>query len=594
MRINTHAHIFNLRSVFTPETAQILLRRLKLEKVPEQVIEVLYKKINAYLRKEIDSESIFNMLDERLGATDEFSELFGKLGNKNIKFDLQIDGALAKIGDAAQSYLREKILELYDLDKNGEIRQNWFDYVEYLRVALMPTIEKVTDEVMGQMGKEDALVALAMDITDGADNGTLYLQQLKDMSDVLLAYPGRLFPYVMVNPARDGYLGIMKNAIEKMGFWGVKLYPSLGYEVHSEKMLPVYRYCVDNNIPILTHCTIKGFRRDKESGELASPKKWDKVFQEFPDLKVCFGHFGADNTIVQGPISKESWPGMIIELINKYPNVYTDISFHTDAMIGNDDVDKTTARQNYAKNVKSLLNSAQLKQRILFGTDYWMVRTVTKDSDYWGFYKKMFTAIQFDRLTKTNPTEYLGLPGATNPSETLINHHLNYFKTKKLKVQREPAKWLKESLKAAVGVSNEFVVMGTAPTWDRNNWIHYFLYEYLIGGKIFREADIQDNLQFEEYGRFKLANLRYWDTIPEPQIFDTTVQGIASNIIKVVVKRNKKWVSYNNNNGVTEKKARRELIAALKNPDWYVYQLAELCSSLFVFKHPEMEGENDE
>lgn len=594
MRINSHAHIFNLRSVFTPETAQIFLNRLRLENFPETVIEVLYKKLNAYLRNEFDSDSIFNILEKRLKVTDELSDLFGKLGNDNIKFDLQIDGALAKIGHAAQSYIREKILELYDLYENGEIRQNWFDYMEYLRIALMPTIEKVTDEVMGQMGKEDALIALAMDITGGADDGTLYAQQLKDMSDVLLAYPGRLFPFVMINPARNGYLNIMKDAVEKKGFWGIKLYPSLGYEVHSEKMSPVYRYCVDNNIPILTHCTIKGFRRDKESGNLASPRKWEKVFEEFPDLKVCFGHFGADNTIVQGSITDESWPGMIIKLINKYPNVYTDISFHTNTMIGNEDIDKMTARQNYARNIKSLLNSSQLKQRILFGTDYWMVRTVTKDRDYWVFYKNMLTAIQFDRLTKTNPIEYLGLPGATNPSETLINHHLNYFKTKKLKVQREPAKWLENVVAAKGETSNKFVVMGTAPSWDKNNRIHYILYQYMHGDKIFRDADINAKLPFKEYGRFKLANLRYWDVGAEPDLFETTVRGIVSDLMKIYIQRYGKWVSYDKKNGITEEKARKELIAALQNPDWYVYQFAELCSAIFVFRYTELEGGSDD
>lgn len=592
MRINSHAHIFNLRSVFTPETTQILLNRLKLENLPEMVIEVLYKKINAYLRKEIESESILNMFVERTDATNELKKIFSKLGNEDVKVDLEIDGVLTKIGSAASKYLREKVLELYDLDENGEIRQNWFDYLEYLRIALMPSIGRVTDEVMGQMGKEDALVALAMDITGGSDDKTQYIQQLKDMSDVLLAYPGRLFPFVMVNPKRDRCYGIMKDAIEKMGFWGVKLYPSLGYEVHSEKMSPVYNYCIKNNVPILTHCTIEGFRRDKESGILASPKKWEKVFEEFPDLKVCFGHFGADDTLVQGEISDDSWPGMIKELMEKYPNVYADISFHTDAMIGTDNIKKKDARKNYDLNIKKLLNSANLKQRFLFGTDYWMVRTVTKDQDYWGYYKERLTEIQFDRITKTNPTEYLGLPGATNPSEALINHQINYFKTKKLKVQREPSQWLKDSLKAAVGFSNKFVVMGIAPSWDKNNRIHYILYQYLHGDKIYREADINAKLPFKEYGRFKLANLKYWDVSAEPDIFETTVRGIVSDLIKIYIKRYGKWVSYDKKSGVTEKKARKELIAALQNPDWYVYQLAELCSALFVFKSPELEGGN--
>jgi hypothetical protein len=136
--------------------------------------------------------------------------------------------------------------------------------------------------------------------------------------------------------------------------------------------------------------------------------------------------------------------------------------------------------------------------------------------------------------------------------------------------------------------------MGIAPSWDKNNRIHYILYQYLHGNKIYREADINAELPFKEYGRFKLANLRYWDVSAEPEIFETTVRGIVSDLIKIYIKRYGKWVSYDKKIGVTEKKARKELIAALQNPDWYVYQLAELCSALFVFKSPELEGENDD
>ncbi len=560
--------------------------------MPKSIMDVFYQNIAGFLRHEIEAESIFKSLDERAGATEELTDLFSKLKAGDVDFDLQIDGVLARLGSKAQKYLQEKLLELYDLDKNGEIKQNLFDYLEYLRVALMPTIEKVTNEVMGQMGNDDALVALAMDITDGTDDGSLYTKQLSAMSDAVLAYPGRLFPFVMVNPIRSDYFSIMKNALEKSGFWGVKLYPSLGYPVLSDKMSPVYQYCEDHNIPIMTHCTIKGFRKNETFGPWASPENWGPVFERFPNLKVCFGHFGADDTLVQESIPDDQWPAMIIELMKQYPNVYADISFHTDPMIGTDTIDKETSRTNYQRNIKSLLNVVPTKDRLLFGTDYWMVRTVTKDLDYWAFYKKMFTPAQFNRLTQTNPTEYLGLPASANPSPWLIERYLAYFKAKKMKVQRKPAQWLSSAL-AASGERLTFVVTGSAPSWSRNNWIHYILYEYLYGDKIFRKADRDANLPFEEYGRFKLANLRYWDESPEPAIFEVAVKGMASDINKVYLQRYKKWVSYNKAAGVTEKVARKELIAALNNPDWYIYQLAELCDALYSFSHPDQEGGAD-
>lgn len=593
MRINAHAHIFNLRSVFTPETLQILMNRFKLEGMPKPVRDLLYARMAEFLRGEIDAETIFQSLDERAGATDELTQWFGKLKLGDAAVDLQIDGVLARLGGKAQAYIREKLLELCDLDKQGAIKQNWFDYLEYLRVGLMPSMEQVTDEVMGQMGADDGLVALAMDITDGSDDGTLYAKQLSAMSDAVLAYPGRLFPFVMVNPMRQGYFDIMKEALEKKGFWGVKVYPSLGYPVVSDQMEPVYRYCEANRVPILTHCTAQGFCKNKETGQWASPDKWEPVLASFPDLILCFGHFGADDALIHESMPQDAWPSMILELMHRYKHVFADISFHTDAMIGVKGMDKETARQNYRRNLTALLQAAPSKDRLLFGTDYWMVRTVTRDVDYWAFYKNMFTPAQFNRLTRSNPAAYLGLPTAPQPSGWLIDRHLAFFRSKKWRVQRAPAKWLRDELAAAGDATGGFVVTGSAPSWSRNNWIHYFLYEHLYGGGVFRKADRDARLPFETYGRFKLANLRYWDESPELAIFDLAVKGLASDIIKVYRKRNRKWVTYNKGAGVTEKVARRELIAALKKPDWYVYQLAELCDALFIFSHPDQQGGAD-
>ena len=595
MRINSHSHVFNLKSVFTPETMHILMNRLKIEKMPDSIMDILYEYLEGHLRHEISAEHIFQSLDERYQATNELREVFKKIDKNGSGVDLQIDGVISKLGDAASKYLRKKLMDMYDLDKSGKIKQDLFDYFDYLRIALLPSMEKVTDEIMSQTGDDDAIVALSMDITDGSDDGSLFASQLKAMSDAVLAYPGRVFPFVMVNPARDGFFDIMKTAINEKGFWGVKMYPSLGYPVFSEKLFPVYEYCIEKNVPILTHCTIEGFRKSKEYGIFASPARWVDVLEKYPDLKVCFGHFGADDVLASKTIPytewpsliKESipegiWPAIIVNLMEKYPNVYADISFHTDGMIGINDIDKDTACKNYQNNINWLFNNTPCKNRLLFGTDFWLVRTVTKDSDYWSYYKEQFTSEQFDQLTQINPFEYLGMPGSAKPSEWLINSQIKYFKTKKLKVQRAPAAWLKTAAKSSIAPA-EFIVTGSTPTWSRSSWISFILYEYLNGNKIYRKSDIDAKLTFEEYGRFKLANLTYWDQSPEPEIFETTVKGISVNIHNSYMVRYSDNVTYRDGSGMNEPAAIQKLCAALKNPDLYVYQLSELCDSIYQF-----------
>ncbi|MDY6952291.1 MAG: amidohydrolase family protein [Thermodesulfobacteriota bacterium] len=594
MRINAHAHIFNLRSVFTKETSLILLNRLKLDGMPKFILEVLHDQLGKYLAKETDAEEIFAKLDDRAEVSKELIAWVEKLRVNDVSIDLEIDGVLAKLGAEGARYLREKILDLYDLDEDGEIKQDWLDYVEFLRIALLPSIGRVADVVRRQMKPDDGLVALMMDITDGSDDDNFINQQTKETSDVVLAYPGAVFPFFMVNPARPSHFQLMKNAIETQGFWGVKLYPSLGYPVISDAMVRVYEYCQTNRVPILTHCSSGGFYKNEQTSNLSSPAPWRDVLDSFKKLKICFGHFGGDESLVQEEIPPDSWTRSIIDLMRDFEGVYADIAYHSDPILGNeqDGIGKQQARQNYVRNIKALLKPGPTRDRILFGTDYWMVRMVSDDQDYWTFFQKLFTAKQFQQLTEINPAEYLGLPGSKVPSDWLLKHHVDFFNAKKMRVQREPVKWLEEAAAAILGPDRRFVAIGTGPSWSRHNYMHRILYEYLWGEGMFRKEDREANLPFEEYGRFKLVNLKYWDESPEPAAFDTAVRLVASNINDMVIKRYTKWTDYNKKEGITPKKARQRLINALKNMDWYVYQLADLCDKLYIF-NSELPKEDD-
>ena len=132
--------------------------------------------------------------------------------------------------------------------------------------------------------------------------------------------------------------------------------------------------------------------------------------------------------------------------------------------------------------------------------------------------------------------------------------------------------------------------MGTSPTWSRSNPIHLILNEYLAGTGQFRQSDLDLNLPYEEYGRFKLANLSYWDNSAEPEIFQTTIRGVASDINKMYRKRYARYTAYNGQ--TTELTARKSLISALSNAEWYVYQLAELCDKFYIYKTPMSGGGN--
>jgi len=62
----------------------------------------------------------------------------------------------------------------------------------------------------------------------------------------------------------------IKTYIEQKGFAGFKIYPALGYYPFDERLLPLWKYAAEHNIPIMTHC-IRGtiFYRGKKK------KEWD-------------------------------------------------------------------------------------------------------------------------------------------------------------------------------------------------------------------------------------------------------------------------------------------------------------------------------
>ncbi len=584
MRINSHAHVFNLRSVFTQETMHILLNRLQLERMPDQLVEILRDKLADYLDKKIDSETIFAMLDERAKGTSELAGLVKQLSIGGASIDLKIDGVLAKLSSPAASYVRKKLMDMYDLNENGEIKQTLLDTIEFLRISLLPSIERVAAEVMAQLKNDDILVTLMMDITDGTDDGKLFTKQINATSDLILAYPGRILPFIMVNTIRPDHLEIMKAALEKQGFWGVKLYPSLGYPVYSDAMFKIYDYCQSHGIPLMTHCTSGGFRKTEATAQLASPVSWRNVLEKFPNLKICFGHFGGGENLIQPSIPPDSWTQSILDLMANFKDVYADLSYHTDGMIGRADmaIDRATAKKNYVKNIISLLQKSPTRERLIFGTDFWMVRQVTEDDDYWDFFSKTFTPTQFKLLATDNPTEYLGLPGASAQSNWLIERHIAFFDSKKMMVAGAPAKWLVDAVKSTFGTTKKLVVLG-APSWSDTNVVHLILWEFLKNEQI-RKADMELKLPYADYGRFKLHNLIYWDQSAESAAFETEVRGVASDVNEFFMSRYKKWTTYRD--GITEIIARRRLIDSLKNPDWYVYQLAALCESLYHVSTP--------
>lgn len=311
---------------------------------------------------------------------------------------------------------------------------------------------------------------------------------------------------------------LMQEYLEDHKFAGVKIYPALGYYPFDEVLLPLWKYCVQHNLPIMTHC-IKGtiFYRGKKKGE------WDKhhIFTEgkidktkkaaFEDdervdfdinadyieedsnalhlnevknidfcnnftnplnylclledallveviakttdpriqtifydsegafrsglkkLKICFAHFGGDDQWkrflesdrdnytsqlilkpekgidffknTQGEDSRGKlayvwkyvdWYTIICSIMLQYKNVYADISYilHDDYIF---------------PLLKQTLSNECLKLKVLYGSDFYVVRNHKSDKAILADMRAGLTEEEFDQIARYNPRTYLNL-----------------------------------------------------------------------------------------------------------------------------------------------------------------------------------------
>ena len=115
----------------------------------------------------------------------------------------------------------------------------------------------------------------------------------------------------------------------------------------------------------------------------------------YPKLKLNFGHFGGDTAWSEYRANKtQKRIDKIIELMNSYENVYADFSFNI-------------IEDNLFETFDDLLSKSDLvKERSLFGTDFWVVlpsgNLVEKQEDF------LVTLDKYkEHLISRNPLKYL-------------------------------------------------------------------------------------------------------------------------------------------------------------------------------------------
>lgn len=209
----------------------------------------------------------------------------------------------------------------------------------------------------------------------------------------------------------------------KQKFYGVKLYPPLGYDPwpsdpkERDKVILIYEFCTKYDIPIMTHCDDQGFRAiaPKDAWKYTSPHAYKPVLGKYPLLRIDFAHYGWQyNTMQKNPITLLSaaankvpdspWFYELVELMHSYPNIYADFSFSGTTS------DFYTQLQNYIHSLDDDKAETVLS-RSIFGSDFNvnLLKVESYNSYYRIFELSPFSDDEIHQFVQTNPMRFMGL-----------------------------------------------------------------------------------------------------------------------------------------------------------------------------------------
>lgn len=226
--------------------------------------------------------------------------------------------------------------------------------------------------------------------------------QVELMEKIAKLSNGFMLPIVPYNPwtdirDNDDSIELVKKAITKKNFVGVKIYPPMGYFPNKnakqgypadgdhpdlgcldEKLKCFFALCKKLDVPVMTHSEESMGRRPSHK-KLGSPEAWDIFFSsaENAGVKVNLAHFGGELGGGRGPWG---WTRDFADLMWDAPasNLYGDFGLWDELIEGD-----ARARDR----IISLLddpvsNGETVADRMMFGTDWFMLTFTRPQPDY--------------------------------------------------------------------------------------------------------------------------------------------------------------------------------------------------------------------
>jgi len=309
---------------------------------------------------------------------------------------------------------------LNPLSSNNQFKK----YLKFAETGKLGSQKAILEQCAIQYPSKTTFIALSMDMSQ-MNAGKVprpFQNQLTELIELSNEYPDVLIPFVHVEPNNPDYLTIFTRSM-KEGFQGIKFYPPVSCHLPTDyRMTPVYEYCNKHKIPMIAHCGAqspthyhtskkklrkkldaaglawtKDMKRTELCGQFTHPRNYIPLLEKYPDMKICLGHWGSEiawEEYLKNPGNLDNWFYIIRDMMKKYPNLYTDISF-------------TLNNQEYFSVLKVLLLDEKIQEKVLFGTDYYMVETKTDEKKFCFDLRAYLGEDLYKAIAVDNPEKFL-------------------------------------------------------------------------------------------------------------------------------------------------------------------------------------------
>lgn len=297
-------------------------------------------------------------------------------------------------------------------------------YVKFMTIGKMKTQLEILRECSKNYPKDTSFLIHSMDMQymNAGKVPRNYREQLVELAIMKRELKDEVYPFVHVDPNNPGRDFDFTFAAER-DFSGIKIYPPASCHLPDDERLHyIYEQCEKRNMQALAHCGAqsptryhaskrklrkmldkaglkwtKDMDRTELAGQFTHPLNYVPLLERYPGMNICFGHWGSEKAwkeYLENPENKENWFYIIRDLIKKYPNAYTDISF-------------TLNDSEYFSVLKIFLQDPEIREKVLFGTDFYMVESKSTEKKFCFDLRAYLGEELFEQIACTNVKKYL-------------------------------------------------------------------------------------------------------------------------------------------------------------------------------------------